>query len=206
MNLEDKYIDIIEKTYSTEENEEELRNELYDLDKDEFNQKHKEEVMYVPHEYDCIVEQITNALYSGFDCYLNPETLEIEQASNLGYIAFTEAEYSEQNEDLIDEFGLSYPEWDSYIRFEPFSRNDLLNRMESFVSQLNDQDLKTQLENLSNKEEYIREFNGIMERTGHLEEWNTFRKKEIENYVKNQLMRGLQINTDTEEDVYSLSE
>jgi len=75
--------------------------------------------------------------------------------------------------------------------------------MDIFINQLKDNTLKSQLENITDKEELYREFRNIMERTGQLGSWNKFRRKEIEDYVKNILVNNLGNEVATDDDVYS---
>ncbi len=156
-------------------------------------------------DYESIVVQIAEALDNGFICFLNPDTMEIEQVADEGFFSYTEAEYDEQNEDMVDEYGLNYTGWKSYIRFEPFSREDLLDRIETFIMDLEDSKLKKQLEEFTDTEELLRQFPDILERTGHTEEWNQFKRGELETYVKDQLRETVEDETETTDSIYSLS-
>lgn len=205
MKTEDIYIEIVEKLSQLKEDREVLIEVLNFLETKIPDGAQEEDSAAIPPEYEEVVAQITESLNNGFTCFLNPETLEIEQASNAGLYGLSETEYDEQNDDMVDEFDLDYPEWDSYIRFEPFGRNDMLNTMEKCVSFLHDDNLRSQLENISDKEELVARFDEIMQRTGNLEDWNGFRKREIERYVRSQLMSGLENTLTTEDDIYSLS-
>lgn len=203
MKTEDKYEKLVEDLIPVLDSDEKITEALNRLDRQELEQLDQRNEYEIPAKYENIAEEITQAVYNGFICFLNPDTLEFEQASCKGYYEFVGPEYDEQNEDIIDEQGLAYADWDSYIRFEPFNRNDLLNRIDIFVDQLHDENLKSQLENITDKQELIRQFRGIMERTGHLGAWNSYRRKEIENYVKTQLVSNLGVNTTTDDEIYS---
>lgn len=203
MKTEDKYEKLVEELIPVLDSDEKITEALNRLDRQELDELDQRNVYEIPAKYENIAEEITQAVYNGFICFLNPDTLEFEQALCKGYYEFVGPEYDEQNEDILDEQGLAYGDWDSYIRFEPFNRNDLLNRIDIFVDQLHDENLKSQLENITNKQELIRQFRGIMERTGHLGAWNSYRRKEIENYVKTQLVSNLGMEKTTEDEIYS---
>ncbi|MDR0744298.1 MAG: hypothetical protein LBF05_08090 [Tannerella sp.] len=205
MKTEDIYIEIVEKLSQLKEDREALIETLNFLETKMADRNREENSENIPPKYEEAVAQITESLNNGFTCFLNPETLEIELASNSGLYGLSETEYDEQNDDMVDEFDLDYPGWDSYIRFEPFGRNDMLNMMEKYVSLLHDDNLRSQLENISDKEELVAQFDEMMQRTENSEDWNGFRKREIERYVRNQLMSGLENKLSTEDDVYSLS-
>jgi hypothetical protein len=205
MKTEDIYIEIVEKLFRIRDERKILIDVLNFLETKMFDHTQEEDSENIPEEYEDIAAQITESLNNGFTCFLNPGTLEIEQASNAGLFGLSETEYDEQNDDMVDEFDFAYPEWDSYIRFEPFGRNDMLNTMEKCVSFLHDDILKSQLENISDKEELVEQFDEIMQRTGNSDSWNAFRKREIGRYVRNQLMSGPENKLTTEDDIYSLS-
>ena len=160
----------------------------------------------IPLEYESVVEQITEAVYNGFVCYLNPDTLEIEQVSEEGFYNLPGAEYAELNEDMIDEYGLNYMNWDTYIRLEPFSRNDIINRIDQFIKNMDDETLKNQLEEFEDKEELLRQFPSILERTGHTLDWDMFYRNEIESYVKSQVMDTIRKGTNADKDIYTAME
>ncbi|MDU1905018.1 MAG: hypothetical protein E6772_09560 [Dysgonomonas sp.] len=203
MNTEDIYIDIVGKLSLIKEDKVKLTEVLNFLENQTLKGISKEEPEGIPEDYESIVNQITEAVNNGFICFFNPDTLEIEQAADTGFYGFTEAEFGDQNEDMVDEYGLTYTEWDRYIKFEPFGKDDIINRMEQFVDQLNDQSLKTQLEDIDDTEELFSKFNGIMERTGYSDDWELYKRNEIEDYVKSQLISSLKSYPDTDGDIYS---
>ena len=203
MGNKDKYRKIVRDLTPIMDSDEKITEALNRLDKQELEALDRKNEYEIPDKYITVVKQITEAVYNNFICFLNPDTLEMEQASCEGYYEFLGKEYDEQNEDMIIEQGLTYTEWDNYIRFQPFNRNDLLNRIVIFIDQMNDDSLKSQLENITDKEELYRKFRGIMERTGLLGKWNSFRRKEIEAYVKSQLIDNLGSDRTTNDDIYS---
>ncbi len=160
----------------------------------------------IPMEYESVIEQITEAAFNGYVSFLNPETLEIEQVAGEGVYDIIGDEFPEQNDDMIDEYGLNYTDWDSYIRFEPFGRNDTLNRIDLFIKNMDDEILQSQLEGFSDSEELYQQFPSILERTGHTEDWNFFKRNEIESYVKSQLVDTIRRRTSATEDVYTIME
>jgi len=203
MRDKDKYRKIVRELTPIMDSDEKITEALNRLDKQELEALDRKNGFEIPDKYITVAKQITESVYNGFICFLNPETLEMEQASCEGYYEFLGKEYDEQNEDMIIEQGLTYTEWDSYIRFQPFNRNDLINRIDTFINLMNDDSLKSQLENITDKEELYRKFRGIMERTGLLGQWNSFRRKEIEAYVKSQLIDNLGSEVTTNDDIYS---
>lgn len=169
---------------------------------DEFNSQD----INIPFEYESVVEQITEAIYNGFVCYLNPDTLEIEQVSEDDSYNLPGAEYAELNEDMMDEYDLNYIKWDAYIRLEPFGRDDLINRIDQFIINMDDEKLKNQLEDFEDKEELLSEFPSILERTEHTLDWNMFYRNEIESYVKSQIIDTIRRGANANQDIYTITE
>ena len=166
--------------------------------------ENRNEVLEIPFEYESIIEQITESVYNGYVCYLNPETLEIEQVADEGTAGMSESEYAEQNDDMIDEFGLNYTQWEDYIRFEPFSRDDMMNRIDDFITNLDDQNLKLELDDFLDEEELFNQFPAILERTGYALDWNVFLRNEIESYVKIQISDTIRGHNDSNNEIYDV--
>lgn len=170
---------------------------------DSIERENAEQQVY---DYESIIEQITDALIGGFICFFNPETLELEQASAKGYYGMTGAGLSEMNEDLVDEFGMTYTEWDNYIRFEPFSRRDLLNRMDIFINNLEDESIKERFSGLEDRDIQIAQFTAIIDNAGYTNDWDMFLREQTEGYVRSQLLGTVRNRVETGDDIYSLGE
>ena len=151
-------------------------------------------------EFKTIIPQIMEALEGGYIVYLNPETLEMEQVENKT-VAFID-EFEELNDDKMDEFELEYVKWDNYIKFEPLDYQDTATITEDFVRQLDDVRLATELEDALTIEESMDEFCNIIERSPKVnQEWQNFKRKATEDYIKNQLigqLKGFQHEGTTE--------
>jgi len=203
MKPQDTYDEIVDKLSQMKENDERLDKINNFIEKQDVKQINRESNNDTDFDYESIISQISEAVYNGFVCYLNPETMEIEQVDGEADYEPLGAEYGEQNEDMIDEFGLSYTEWDNYIRFEPFGRDDTLNRMEDFLEQVDDTDIRSELEDIEDNDELFEQFPILLDKAGYTEEWENFKRNEIESYVRSQVMSSLSRTVDTDEDIYS---
>lgn len=135
------------------------------------------------------VQQIADALYNGFVCYLNPETLEIEQIAQDTY--FDADSISEQNDDMLDEYALDFMKWDSYIKFEPPGPNELLVMMEKYVSQLQDSLIGSRLVSALDDLTPVTSFQKMVTECGQEDDWMDFRRQETATYVNGILMEQL---------------
>lgn len=136
-------------------------------------------------EYKNVVMQIADALNDGFICFFNPETLEIEQVDCKAW--FHPVEIAEQNDDMLDEYGLDYLKWNDYLRFDPFDREDLRIAMEDFAEEIDDPELSRKLTDKLEANAPLRDMLKIIRHAGKEDVWNVFKKQEIINYVKGEL-------------------
>jgi hypothetical protein len=199
MRTEELYQYILEKLYNIKDDKVKLTHLLNWLDEEDLDEINGYVPGEIPEEYKSIISQITDALNKGFVCFLNPYTFEIEQVQGKGI--FDYEEYEEQNEDMIDEYGLNYIKWDDYIKFEPFDRTELLGKMEKFVFRSGDNKLKQQLGTDIEEERPIFRCMKVFEKAGRMEDWLSFKRAEAEAYVMNRLATGLKERRLTEESV-----
>ncbi|NDV60505.1 hypothetical protein [Bacteroides sp. 519] len=109
-------------------------------------------------EYKASILQIADSLFNGYECYLNPETLEMEQVQN-----------------------------ESSIKFEPPCPNELLCMMEKYVGQLKDNLVGFKLVSALEEPTPISSFLKSIDKCGQEEDWMEFRKQETIAYVNNKL-------------------
>ena len=143
--------------------------------------------------YEDTIPQIINAINSGMVCFLNPDTLEIEQAPN--NTLFDLEDYEEQHDDRIDDFDMNYMQWETYIKFEPVPYNEQYRIMERFIFKLDDEELASKLETSLSQDYGINNFKSVVQDSHRRNMWEHFYDEAIENYVRTILMEGLK-NTD----------
>lgn len=191
MKSEELYVDIIGMLSLIDNDEEKLMAVLNFLENqilnDGINPKNNE----LPEEYRSTILQIAHAIERGFVCYLNPDTLEIEQVENRGI--FENEAYNEQNEDLLDEYDLSNAKWDDRIKFEPLDSNDVLLIMQKFVTQLNDEGLSRKLESVLGEENPVTKFRRIIEKSDKRSAWKAYRDQATIDYVKTRLLDQMRL-------------
>lgn len=143
----------------------------------------------IPQKYYETVLQIATAIDSGFICYLNPQTLEIEQVQKKAMLDAEEIE--EQQDDMLDEFALNYMKWERFIEFTPFERDEILDMMENFANQLNDEKMNTELEYVLQGDKPLTDFQRIVDNSEYEDAWHEFRKQATINYVQDILVTEL---------------
>lgn len=142
--------------------------------------------------YKDTIPQIVQAIEDGFVCYLNPETLEIEQVS--ADAIFDQEEFEEQHDDMLDEYDLNYMKWARYIKFEPLDTESIYRLIEDFINEMDDENLASELENeLLQQKSYSRIIKKI-ESAVNMDMWQNFRRNATENYVRNLLYEAMGVN------------
>ena len=136
----------------------------------------------IPEEYREIVYQIADIIDQGEVCYLNPDTMEIQQVSEENLYDSSET-FQEQNDDMLDEYDLDYMKWDNRVRFEPLEKDELYNIMQKFVDKVDDQQLSRKLENALEKDNPTAYFSDVIHNTELESDWMIYKNAETRNYV-----------------------
>lgn len=191
MKSEELYVDIIGMLSLIDNDEEKLMAVLNFLENQILNDGINPKNHELSEEYRSTILQIAHAIDSVFVCYLNPDTLEIEQVENRGI--FENEAYNEQNDDLLDEYDLSNAKWDDRIKFEPLDSNDVLLIMQKFVTQLNDEQLSRKLESVLGEENPVTKFRRIIEKTDKRSAWKAYKDQATIDYVKTRLLDQMRL-------------
>jgi len=133
-----------------------------------------------------IVKQIAQELDCGFDCYYNSKTEETVAIPSF-------AQFSDE-EDFKEAFSESLKKVEKhktdFIKFETLESFESFKIMESFVEQLSDQNLKSELENILANKKPFQNFKHKIDHSEFRQNWFEFKKSELEKIVENQLDSG----------------
>ena len=133
-----------------------------------------------------IIQVIAENLDCGNDCYYNPETNEIVTIPNFSQIS-DEEEFKEIFR--VDLAKVNERKAD-FIKFEVLENFESFKIMERFVEQMNDQQLKSELENTLRNKKPFQKFKYSIENSILRQNWFDFKQSELEKMVENQLDRG----------------
>ena len=133
-----------------------------------------------------IVKHIAQELDCGFDCYYNSKTDEIVAIPSF-------AQFSDE-EDFKEAFSESLEKVEKhkadFIKFETLESFESFKIMESFVEQLSDQNLKSELENILANKKPFKNFKHKVDHSEFRQSWFEFKISELEKIVENQLDSG----------------
>ena len=136
----------------------------------------------LPSRYDKIIKSIAGSIDAGLVCFLNPDTLEIEE---IPQGLFDDPEETEMQTGLsINELDLKYPEWEKRICIEPLESDESFKIMEKFVQTLSNDKHKNKLSDaLQNKKPFAK-FKQDIYNTPYRQDWFDFKDNWLQRYVK----------------------
>lgn len=147
----------------------------------------QDESVTIPEKYKHVAHEIAGFIDCGLNCYLNPETLELE--------------YLPKNLDDPDEYelmaGESYDEmfkhnqWDKCIFVEPPESSQGYKIMERFVNEVDDETLRNRMIDALNRRRPFANFKQIVETSPYRQSWFDFKQKQLEMLVWDELQLQL---------------
>lgn len=158
---------------------------ILDFLQQEILSEEEEDEIEIPEKFKDIVKSIVESIDAGLVCFLNPDTLEIEDCPKV----FLEDPYEmeESTGTSLDEWDLKHDEWENCIEFTPLESNESFEIMEDFARQLADIPLQNKLMNaLSNRKPFAN-FKYIIDNSQHRQAWFDFKDKQLQKQVRIQL-------------------
>ena len=139
----------------------------------------------LPKKFNKIVKEIASSIDAGMVCYLNPDTLEIDEFPRE---LLSNSYLYEMNTGIsIDELNLKYTKWEKYITIEPLETNESFRIMEKYAEQLDNSRLKTQLINALNNRKPFANFKRIIDNSEFRQDWFNFKDMQLQNHVKSMI-------------------
>lgn len=130
-----------------------------------------------------IIKVIAHELDCGNDCYYNIKTHEIFPVPT-----FNRYDDDELFEDIYgEELKIIKQNKKDYIKFEPLESFESFKIMERFANQINDEKLKTELENILQKRKPFQNFKHAIDHSDYRQEWFDFKQTQIEKIVSDRI-------------------
>lgn len=157
---------------------------------DEIYVEPEEEEIQVPDKYLKAVSDIADGIDAGFVCFLNMDTLEVEDVPK--DLLFDPEEFELMTGESFETMDFKYPTWENCMTFEPPESNESFKIMERFTQQLEDKKLQSQLAyTLSHKKPFAN-FKFHIDNSKSRQDWFDFRKHQLEIHVKELLLIQLE--------------
>ena len=166
--------------YTVKENEEKLQKILDFLLEEIYEEP--DETIVIPEKYAELVRQTADSINAGSVCFINPDTLAMEEIpqtvldERLGY------DYTRDDDD-DDDLNLEHVNWEKCIRVDLPKSSVSFGIMEAFVKEVNDKDLKKKLVYaLSNRKPFAH-FKTLIDNSDYRKKWFAFKQQKLEEYV-----------------------
>ena len=183
-----KLLDFMEREIYEEENETVTsRAEQNPIQPHEIYEEEDDETARIPEKYRSIVRQIAENIDCGLTCYLNPETLEIE---DLPKDLDDPEEYELMTGERYDEM-FKHQQWDKCIVVEPPESRESFKIMERFVAEVDDNLLRYRLIDALKKRRPFANFKYLVETSRFRQTWFDFKQQQLEAMVRDELQLQL---------------
>jgi len=187
MNAQQLLNEILPILHSVKEDKEKLQ-KILDFLLEEIYTEPEEEEIEIPEKYKKLVHDVAENIDCGLVCFINPETLEVEEIPKGMLDGFSDFSLnSELDDEEDDEQKFLHEDWESCISVEPRESNESFKIIEKFVDEVNDKNLKNKLVNALNNRRPFANFKNIVESSNYRNEWFAFKQKQLEILVWEEL-------------------
>lgn len=138
-----------------------------------------------PARFDEIIPLIAQSINAGFVCFLNPDTLELEQVSGK-MIDNPEAFYASTGL-LSRRKPFNHLLWNNCMMFEPVPNSELLPVLDNFVLQLTDHPFRDKLGQVMKKRTSYAKIDAYLNKSKHSAAWTEYKLQYIEKHVSEKL-------------------
>ena len=155
-----------------------LQNEFYEPDEDDEDE--------LPEKYTTIIRPIAESIDAGLVCFLNIDTLEMEDLPK--EMLDDPEEFEAMTEETLDSLNFKHLQWKNCITFKPLESHESFEIMEGFTDLVEDVSLQNKLINALNHKRPFANFKAIIESSDYRQRWFDFKRQFMENHVKDQLL------------------
>lgn len=198
MNAQQLLNEILPILHSVKEDKEKLQ-KILDFLLEEIFEEPEENEPEIPEKFRKLVHDVAENIDCGLVCFINPETLEVEEipkemVDGLSYFSINPELENEEDEDDEDEDEQKFlhEDWENCITVEPRESSESFKIMERFVDEVNDKSLKNKLVNALNNRKPFANFKNIVESSNYRKEWFAFKQHQLEIMVWEELQIELE--------------
>lgn len=159
------------------DDEEELFRILSFLESEILPETENDNAIKIPGKYEEIVHSIADRISAGSVCYLNVDTMEVEDYP---------ANIDEEEWEAItgEKYNPEYLQWENVLTFEPLQPSESFRVMEDFVRQINNSKVQNTLIDILNRRKPFAHFNSYIHNSKYKEDWFQFRNNAYEKLVR----------------------
>lgn len=166
--------------HSVKDDEEKLQ-QILDFLLEEIYEEPDDEEIVIPEKYQKLVHDIAESIDCGLVCFINPETLEMEDVPKSFLEERFLTEIDDEEED--DELDLQHKNWEKCISVEPPESRESFGIMENFIDEVDDKNLQRKLVNALERRHPFANFKNTIENSDYRKKWFAFKQSKLEEYV-----------------------
>ncbi|MGC9353338.1 MAG: UPF0158 family protein [Mariniphaga sp.] len=136
----------------------------------------------LPEKFTPIINPIAQSIDAGFICYLNPETLEMEDVPKS--LMDDPDEFEMTTGFALEKEELKHESWDECYVFEPLNSDESFRIMETFAANVEDEILQEQLFYVLSRKKPFANFKEVIYSSGLSDDWFHFKMNWLEDHVK----------------------
>ncbi len=136
----------------------------------------------IPKKYKKLVSEIAGSIDAGMYCFVNTDTLEMEDIPE--HMLTEDAEEFEfVTGESLEEMDFKHTRWEKYITIEPLQSGESFRIMESFADQILDNNLQKSLYKALNRKRPFANFKYIIDNSEFRQQWFDFKHARLEKHV-----------------------
>jgi len=146
-----------------------------------------DDTVEIPEKYRELVRKTAESIDCGMICFINPETLEMEDVPKTlldECFVFDEDEEDTEGDSAMN---LEHKKWEKCINVEPPESRESFRIMELFIAEVDDPKLGSRLENALRNRSPFANFKYVIEGSQYRKEWFAFKQQKLEEYVWREL-------------------
>ena len=187
---------ILQILYTVKEDKAKLAKILTFLETEIYEEPDQDEEIQVPEKFRKVLTEIADSIDAGLTCFLNLDTLEVEEIPKNEFELYLDDPDDEDN-DSADEPEIKHFEWENCLEVEPLESNESFRIMKAFAENMEDHHFQNKLVNtLSNRKPFAN-FKFAIDNSPYRQQWFRFKKKWLENYVNDLLIIELDKDSDS---------
>lgn len=179
MKTDDLLHQILPILHSVKDDEQKLQ-QILDFLMDEIYEEPDEELV-IPEKYQQLVREVADTIDAGMICYINPDTLEMEDVP-AGLIN-DPYEFESLTGSTIKDYELQNRKWKKCITIEPLQSRESFQIRERFVNHIEDNNLRKKVINALRQPHPFARFKELVEYSDYRQHWFAFKQKQLEEYV-----------------------
>jgi len=187
---------ILQILYTVKEDKAKLSKILTFLETEIYEEQDQHDEIQVPEKFTKVVAEIADSIDAGLTCFLNLDTLEVEEIHENEIELYYDDPDDEDN-DCNNEPLKKHFEWENFLEVGSLESNESFRIMEAFAEKLEDNRFQNKLVNILRNRKPFANFKFAIDNSPYRQQWFGFKKKWLENYVKDLLILKLEKDSDS---------